>query len=134
MYNTLYSRTRPCWDRCIPGQCHHYWQTIPGSQVHLVLFSCLFFCPVLSILFWSNLCKSCPMYVTLFSLLACFIVFYCVLLCLLGELCSRALVTFVTCYVIIVIVIVLVFLIVFCLQLCSKIFSVKMFRWNQFSV
>ena len=70
------------------------WQTIPGSHLHVVLFSCLFFFPVLSVFVLIYLYKSCPMYVTLCSLLACFIVFYCLLLCLLGTLCSRAL-----CYV-----------------------------------
>ena len=49
--------------------------------------------------------------------------FHCVLLCLLGTLCSRALVTFVTFYVIIVIVIVLIFLIVFVFS-CVQRFSV----------
>ena len=120
MYNALYCGSRPGWDRCIPMTIDKQFLVPVCIWYFSHVCSSFQFC---QFLFWSILYKSCPMYVTFVSLLACFIVFYCLLLCLLGTLCSRAHVTFVTFYVIIVIVIVLVFLIVFVLS-CVQRFSV----------
>ena len=73
-------------------------QGIPVTLVNNSMFPCTSSAFLMSVLL-SNFCqflfsiclyKSCPMYVTLFSLLARVIVFYCLLLCLLGTLCSRA--------------------------------------------